>query len=227
MSQAGYKEQLKIVSHIADAWSAARDIDKGPTSAKVQTITSSFATVLPQSVLSSLKNRTTDFSDQELSAFVVGPPSRLNEPNLYPVSLLCFGRKGDVLSLAVRVATFYELDGDVFAVGWRLEMGDSTTARQTSAWNEYAHVQQITSWRPSGDVGFDPGGVVSTKNASVMARHINESRPAFPLAVETTAGLMVAAMCSLYGALDTREMLAGVNLGDHVAEMKRILGNAP
>jgi hypothetical protein len=123
------------------------------------------------------------------------------------------------------LVTFYVLADTVHATGWRLELADPASDDSSPRRHGVPHVQRISSWSKTDDEGFFLNREAPLRLGDrERALHVNETRPAFPLPVESAAGLLVAAMGSLYGGPSTRAMLEGLAMSQLQGELDGILG---
>ena len=210
---------------MAAAWAGTFNDEREGTSPRILQVISSFASLEGNSIYTSFQNHSQDFKETPHSAYVVGAPARYGDPFLYPVTLVCLSMKLGQLVASVRMVTFYELEQAVRGIGWRLEQGDPSHNAQTGAWNGTSHVQRIRAWQLNGDPGFFQAADEEMSVDQVeRASHLNESKPAFAIPALTPAGLLVAAMGSLYGASATRTILESQALSGMAAELDAILG---
>ena len=144
----------------------------------------------------------------------------VGKPTLFPLVTAALRLRGEELELLLRVVAFYmdEHFECVDAHGWRLDMADPMPLNGKApgpGHHRFPHVQRITGWVPS-ETTFFPLGVPSANKPGQWGENmsgpsLNESRPAFPLPVETAGGIVVAAMAALYGAATTMEIFGNVD----------------
>lgn len=221
MSQSQYEDNLKLVSRIADAWTAAFDDDEDEHPQSVVATIGAFRTVREDMVFKAFRRRR-DFSDQSPESYIVGPPARQATPQLYPVAKLLLSRLGDDLSLSVRVATFYEFDNQVRCLGWRVDMGDREGAEPTSNWNPGPHMQPIVGWDRES-LGFTMDADSEPDFMIRQGYELNTSRPAFPIRARTPYGLLIACLLALYGVPQMQAILQNVRLPDDNRELDLVL----
>jgi hypothetical protein len=197
-----FQRELRDLSTVASVWSSVAREDSTKRDPRVAAVVSSFPDLQGDALYKQFSGHANDFAEKGFSRFVIGSPVTSDPPSLYPVAMICVGKRGDSLRASVRVVTYYELDESVRGIGWRLDLADLNDENRTSRWNGTAHVQRINNWRP----GDAPGFIEALDEAAGSAK------PAFPLPVKTPAGLLIAAMVSLYGTEASRKMLDGVTL---------------
>ena len=161
------------------------------------------------------------------TGYLLAPPVAIGSPALFPLVIFFLKLRGDSLEVAVRVATFFVDKHAYDAVdvhGWRFDMADPPAAGPKN--HSYPHVQRIVSWRPS-DPNFYPQGALEPGSTGdqMAGPSINASRPAFPLPCTTPAGVVIAAMTSLYGPETTSKILESVKTKPATLreEMNRVL----
>lgn len=159
----------------------------------------------------------------------------IGRPILFPLVTAALRLRGEELELLLRVVAFYvdEHFEWVDAHGWRLDMADPMPSDGRApglGHHRFPHVQRITGWLPSESTFFPPGVPSANKpfqwGENMSGPSLNESRPAFPLPVETAGGVVVAAMAALYGASTTMEIFGNVDRpsGELRREANRIVG---
>ncbi|WP_217182977.1 hypothetical protein [Streptomyces sp. AC495_CC817] len=162
-------------------------------------------------MLDDLGKAGTDTDRKYMSTYLaaVPVPSNESDPILHPLVKFGARRYGAELDICLRVAVYYEHEGELYADGWRFEMAD-TDDTGTDHHHHFPHVQSISGWEPfrRGSHGFHYEYVAhSDGHTGLDARLMNESRPAVPLACRTPTGLIVATMAALYGARRTSQIL--------------------
>jgi len=227
MSDSDYQKQLKICSQIALAWASSAAEERHNWDTRLTSVVGAFPAIDGDSLYQAYRNHKADFDEEAHPYLVVGKPVRVDSPTLYPVAMLCVGRKSGSLRLSVRVAVFYSVGEDTHSSGWRLELADQAGDEAGPRWTGTSHVQRITSWTKNGAPGFHtiPRDEAQIADTAERAQHVNEARPAFSIPVSTPSGLMIAAMGSLYGGGATRDILSGVALTNLRSEVDQILGN--
>jgi hypothetical protein len=154
----------------------------------------------------------------EIPLWFRGPDITTGTPTLAPivtvrVSLNAAGG----LEACIRIALFFESDGNVDWVGWRFETADPPGGPHV-----YPHAQHIAEWRKSIaiDDDGDLGSIIDGRRS--VGRHMNQRRPAFPLrGGGTISGLAVVTIATLYGAPVTQNWLQLLSREAGVAEEVR------
>lgn len=146
----------------------------------------------------------------ESRAFVYADVIRRGNPVLWPV--LAFSAERASHRLKIRAALFYEASGSssemgISAVGWRLEPPEDSDGAHS-----YYHAQPISEWDNSG------------KQKLPVVDNINEVYPAFPIAAADSISLLAALLVSLYGRVETRNILGDSQLQRYIRPMYRRLG---
>lgn len=168
-------------------------------------------------------------SPYQMPGYLAASPVDLGEPKLYPMVSFVMRVRQSKLDLAVRMVTYF-VDGDVVdGHGWRFECADNPVDGERDGFHAYPHVQRISAWSKNGPGLFpEVWGNGPLPEYERLAAHqitVNESKPAFPLPCKTPAGVIVAAMASIYGGRAVVDMVrnsAGMSK-DLVNEIKSIL----
>ena len=159
----------------------------------------------------------------EIGGFLHAPPIEIGHPPvLFPVVRFVMRVVDGQVELMVRLATFFvnatqsdidpEVYGAIDAHGWRFETADVPGNDQGDGLGEsfthYPHAQPIMAWAKKGKGLFPPNREEPfAHEMRLLAPAWNESRPAFPLSCNTPAGVIIAAMTTLYGSVRTNRML--------------------
>lgn len=152
---------------------------------------------------------------------------------LWPLVAMELREKNSLLEISLRVGIFY-LDSDqVAAYGWRFDSADSDGDGTGLGFHHYPHVQQISSWE-QGRLNFMPPKYKTPLPKDVTDwvqedRQVLETRPAFPLACSTPAGLMVAVLVAIYGGRGAMNIVAGAGVSPmrefHSLTSNRLFGS--
>lgn len=237
-----WKDQLDEVEAVITAWSDASRM-------RVRTVTSddasdylgyfqSFSITNFKSELKGFRSKRHDDKWVPFSGYLTAKPVDVGSPAMFPLVKFVMRVKADELELAIRLVTFFvnetetEIDqnlyGSIDAHGWRFETADSASPDDTvtTAFHNYPHVQRIMAWEKNG-LGLYPPEMANppAKSQRLQSAKWNESRPAFPLPCASPAGVVIAAIASLYGAEETTKMLETISLDRSVRlEVKQMLG---
>lgn len=147
---------------------------------------------------------------------------------LWPLIAFALREKNSTLEMSVRVGIFYLESDQIGAYGWRFDSPDSDGNGTGPAFHHYAHVQAISSWA-EGKLNFMPPGSPTPRPQDVThwveeEKQVLETRPAFPLACTTPAGLLVAVLVSIYGGRRTLEIIAGAG-AEPLQDFHRLTSN--
>lgn len=146
---------------------------------------------------------------------------------LWPLLTLSLRVCNDELEIMVRVGVYFMDEyGSVNAYGWRFDSADSGTEGSANLFHHYAHVQQISGWEIGRQVFVPPNWPEaangSEKDNVQLPMRMLETRPAFPLACTSPAGLLAAVVVSLYGGRRAAQVLQSVALSTHI-EVERVM----
>lgn len=146
---------------------------------------------------------------------------------LWPLVTLSLRVINDELEIMVRVGVYFvDEHGSVNAYGWRFDSADSGSEGVGNLFHHYAHVQQISGWEMGRQVFVPPKWpeAASGKEQESVQRPLRmlETRPAFPLACTSPAGLLAAVVVSLYGGRRAASVLQSVASSTHI-DVERVM----
>lgn len=220
MKKSRFDLELGDVARVIDAWGRLAAESRTPTPEGLAPVITAFPRLEGRALLATYRRRSTDFDEESPNACIVGPTVGDGTPHFVPVVRLCVGRHDDALRLSVRVAAFHEVNSEIWAFGWRVELPDAPGEHHTTRWNSKAHVQRITGWHKTGPAGFSHLGANAPFVASDLVRPaINELKPAFPILASSPAGLLLATMYALFGPAITEKAVEGLQLVEGRADL--------
>jgi len=207
-------EQLTAAASLLSAWSRRRQAVARRPQDRLSAVLGSLSEANSDGIRSALR-RAVDFRvEVVLSAgYVFGPAIASGTPVMWPVAAVTASPD---LSFAIRVALFFECEGNVWAEGWRFETADSPGRP-----HPYLHAQHARGFGGASDQNF-----LSPMKAVEQSAPVNESEPAFPLRGTTCVGLVATMLATLYGAVEALEIAgdAGNDLrGALLEEVRSIL----
>jgi len=146
---------------------------------------------------------------------------------LWPLLTLSLRVLQDELEMMVRVGVYFVDEyGSVDAYGWRFDSADSGAEGAGDLFHHYAHVQQISGWEIGRQVFVPPNWPEAPSGGEddSVQRPLRmlETRPAFPLACTSPAGLLAAVVVSLYGGRRAASVLQSVALSTHI-DVERVM----
>jgi hypothetical protein len=235
-----WKDQLDDVYAVVRAWSdISSTLDRSVTTDEAynyREVFDAFTAEAFSRAVKDFKSKAVDEDWFELPGYLRARPVNVGEPTLFPLVRFVVRVKKNELEIMVRLVTYFvnesetaidvELYGSLDAHGWRFESPDRLDPGQESSerFHHYPHAQRIMAWTKDGEGLFPPGlGNIPKHNERLRAMKWNESRPAFPLGCDSPAGVVAAAVASLYGADITAEMVEHVNLDDAVVKELRAM----
>lgn len=216
MTEVTWKQELRLVSELLEKWNGflIQPTHGRATSDTADRFRQQFS---PINDTGMLRDHVRQFIERiesghgspedpfQLGGYMIVPEVTAGTPRLFPlVTCVVCVREGE-LQLTLRVVTFFT-DGIMEctdAHGWRFDMSDALADGEPAGprHHHFPHVQRVISWRPSESNFYPPVQLAPRSTGDNMAGPtLNATRPAFPLPVSSPAGLIIAAMASLYGA---------------------------
>lgn len=194
---AALREQYDAAAALLSAWAKRREEGTRSPQGSVGSVLQSFATADRTGLRNALRRATAGRVEVAQEAgYVLGPAIDTGTPVMWPVAAVTADETGTV---GIRVALFFQHDGDVWSAGWRFETADAPGGP-----HPYLHAQHCRGWGGASDTSF-----VLPAQGLALSAPVNESEPAFPLRGTTCVGLTAGVVAALHGANEAIEVAAG------------------
>jgi hypothetical protein len=193
---AALREQYDAVAALLSAWARRREAGTRSPQERVGSVLQSFPSASRLGLRDALRRASSGRAEVALEAgYVLGPAVDTGTPVMWPVAAVTADERGTV---GVRVALFFQHDGEVWCAGWRFETADAAGGP-----HPYLHAQHCNGWGgPSATTFLLPD------QGQARSAPVNESEPAFPLRGSTCVGLVVGMVAALHGANEAGEVAA-------------------